>query len=82
MNFANTVLQYVKPIFRMDQTDRVDSAIDEAISPRYPIKLPHLRRFVKPALLPSHLQKSHGEDTSDDFPQKDSLHFLLCATKH
>lgn len=63
--FANTVLR----------------AIDEAINPRYPIKLPHLRRFIKPALLPNHLQKSYGEDTSDDFPRKDTLHFLICATK-
>lgn len=48
-------------------------AIDEAIRPRYPINLPHLRRFVKPAFLPSHLQGPRVE--------QDTLHFLLCPAK-
>lgn len=62
------------------------SIIDQAIGSRDSINLQHLRRFVKPAFLPLHLQDDHDRASSRDkeegaYPPTDVLHFLVCALR-
>ena len=60
---------------------------DSAIRGRDPINLQHLRRFVRPCSLPSHLRTCHEGGIFQDTQNLEGhgsshvLHFLLCAVR-